>query len=76
MIYYKSWLFIEKTSDDVTKTKCEKLWDRLAYPEGPKASANREPKISLLVQIGYKHKQRYAQMTPYKSFQIGRLDRS
>ena len=41
-----------------------------------KASANREPKISLLVQIGYKHKQRYAQMTPYKSFQIGQLDRS
>ena len=32
-----------------------------------KASANREPKISLLVQIGYKHKQRYVRMTPYKA---------
>ena len=67
MIYYKSWLFIEKTSDDVTKLNLWNYGIGWHIQKEQKASANREPKISLLVQTGYKNKQRYVRMTPYKA---------
>ena len=44
---------IEKRSDDVTKTKFVKLWDKLVYPEGTEMKTVLPPKASLLVQIVY-----------------------